>query len=139
MAWNVEPGRDELQVLLEAGFLLRDARRFDDARIVFQGVQALAPTATAAEVGLGTVAFHEGDFETAKEHYRRALERNARDAWAMAHLGEAELFSKRPVEAREILERAVQLDPQGPNSVMARRLIQLSEQVRFEASGNRPR
>lgn len=133
MPWNVEPTREELQVLLETGFLLRDARRFQDARIVFQGVQALSPGSTVAEVGLGTVAFHEGDFEKAKTHYERALERDGRDAWAMAHLGEAELFAKRPDEAKAKLERAVELDPRGPGGQMARRLLQLSEQVRFEA------
>ncbi len=132
MAWNVQPSLEELQTLMEAGFILRDAKRFDDARVVFQGVKALAPSSTEAEVALGAVAFHEGDFETAKKHYQRAIEANPRDAWAYAHLGEAELFSMRKEDAVRSLNKAVELDAKGSQGKMARKLLQLADEVRFE-------
>jgi tetratricopeptide (TPR) repeat protein len=132
MAWNVQPSQEELQTLMEAGFLLRDARRFEDARIVFQGVKALAPGAPEVDVALGVVAFHEGDFPAAKKHYEQAVALNPRDAWAYAHLGEVELFSKRKNEAIRFLKKAVELDEKGPYGKMARRLLQLADEIRFD-------
>ncbi len=131
MPWNIKPSAEELQTLMEAGFILRDAKRFGDARVVFQGVKALAPASTEAEVALGAVAFHEGDFETAKKHYRRAIAANPRDAWAYAHLGEAELFSKQKEDAVRSLKKAVELDEKGAHGNMARKLLQLAKEVRF--------
>jgi tetratricopeptide (TPR) repeat protein len=134
MAWNIHPSQDEIQALMEAGFILRDAKRFDDARIVFQGVKALVPSSTEVEVALGAVAFHEGDFATAKKHYERAVAQNPRDAWAYAHLGEVELFSMRKEAAVSHLKKAVELDEKGAYGKMARRLLQLADEVRFEGT-----
>jgi tetratricopeptide (TPR) repeat protein len=138
MAWNVQPSREELQTLMEAGYILRDAKRFDDARVVFQGVKALVPGSAEAEVALGAVAFHEGDFATAKKHYERVVAQNPRDAWAHAHLGEVELFSMRKEEAVRHLKKAVELDEKGAYGKMARRLLQLADEVRFD-DGNKAR
>ncbi len=130
MAWTLQPTRDDLQALLEAGFILRAAGRLDDAQVVFQGVQALSPTSTVAEVALGTVDFQRGDYEKARKRYERVLESNPRDAWAWAHLGEVELFAKREEQARAALDKAVELDSKGPNGALARRLLKLADEVR---------
>ena len=43
--WNVAPGREETALMMEAGCILRDARRFQcEAREVFAGVRALQPS-----------------------------------------------------------------------------------------------
>ena len=130
MAWTLQPTRDDLQALLEAGFILRAAGRLDDAQVVFQGVQALSPTSSVAEVALGTVDFQRGDYAKARQRYERVIEANPRDAWAFAHLGEAELFDKREDQARAALDKAVELDPKGPNGALARRLLKLADEIR---------
>ena len=130
MAWTLQPTRDDLQALLEAGFILRAAGRLDDAQVVFQGVQALSPTSAVAEVALGTVDFQRGDYDKARRRYERVLEANPRDAWAWAHLGEAELFAKREEQARAALDKAVELDSKGPNGALARRLLKLADEIR---------
>lgn len=133
MAWNIDVSGEELEVILEAGFIYRDAGHYAHARDIFQGVRALLPGSEVPEVGLGTVAFQEGEFATAAKHYRRALERNPQSAWAHAHLGELALFSKDKDTAREHLRTACDLDPSGEYGRMARDLLKLVETVSFRA------
>ena len=131
MAWTLDASHEELEVILEAGFIYRDAGNYDHARDIFQGVRALAPSSEVPEVGLGTVAFQQGEFATAKKHYGRALQRNPNSAWAHAHLGELALFEKDKDSARAHLRLACELDPGGEYGNMARDLLKLVETVTF--------
>ena len=131
MAWTLEPSAEELEVILEAGFIYRDAGNYDHARDIFQGVRAMVPASEVPEVGLGTVAFQQGEFSTANKHYRRALARNPQSAWAHAHLGELALFEKDKDTARAHLRTACDLDPSGAFGNMARDLLKLVETVTF--------
>jgi Flp pilus assembly protein TadD len=117
---------------MEAGFIYRDAEKFQEARDVFRGVRALAPKSEVPEVALGTVAFQEKEFDDAVTHYKKALELNPRSAYAYAHLGEAELFKKDKEAARVSLKKALELDPKGEFGKMARSLVSLADQVRFK-------
>ena len=130
--WNISANRDEIAILLEAGIILREARRFPEAREVFAGVRALQPANEVAEIGLGTVAFHEGKHEEARRHYRKALEINPKSAYALAHLGETEIFARNKDAAREHLKKALELDPRGSFGKMARSLLTIADQVNFK-------
>lgn len=132
MHWNIDPSLEELQVLLEAGFVYREAGSFDHARDIFQGVRSLRPQSEIPEIGLGTVAFHQGKFDLARKHYLRALERNPDSAWAQAHLAELSLFERNKDKAREHADEAVRLDPSGPFGQMARDVVRLADQVEFK-------
>ena len=57
MAWNIQPSREEIAFLMEAGVIYRDAKRFPEAEEVFRGVRALSPRSDVPEVALGTVQF----------------------------------------------------------------------------------
>lgn len=129
MAWNVTLSNEEVALLIEAGFIYRDSNRFQEARDVFEGVQALLPQSEAMDVALGTVEFHQGHFDAAIKHYAKALEKNARSAYAYAHLGEAYLFKLKKQEARKFLGRAMELDPRGDFGKLARSLLEFSETV----------
>ena len=129
--WTVSPSPEELAFLLEAGIIYREASNFPAAREVFQGVQSLVPGHELPEILLGTVDFQEGNFEGAEVHYRRALELNPRSAYAYAHLGEACLFRKDKESARTHLKTAVSLDPLGEFGKLARRLMEMADQVTF--------
>jgi tetratricopeptide (TPR) repeat protein len=117
---------------MEAGFLYRDLRQHEEARDVFKGVRALLPKSEVPEVALGTVAFQQGDFETAGRHYRRALELNPRCAWAYAHLGELALFQMDKEQARSHFKTAIELDPRGDYGKLARSLLEVAEAVAFK-------
>jgi tetratricopeptide (TPR) repeat protein len=129
--WNVSPSHEELAFLLEAGVIYRDARNFAAARDIFTGVKALLPKQELPEILLGTVDFQEGNFEAAEKHYQKALELNSRSAFAYAHLGEACLFRKDKEAARTHLKTALSLDPLGEFGKMARRLMEMTDQVKF--------
>jgi tetratricopeptide (TPR) repeat protein len=127
--WNLDPSKEEIGVLMEAGMIYRDLRNFGTAREVFTGVQALLPKSDAAHVALGTVSFKEGDFETADRHYRLALEVNPRSAYACAHLAELECFLGNPDKARQYVQEAIRLDPRGAFGNFARTLLNLIEEM----------
>jgi len=132
MAWDVVVSKKELALLMEAGFVYRDAEKFQEAREVFSGVRALAPKSEVPEVALGTVSFQAREFDDAVKHYQNALELNPRSAYAYAHLGEAELFRKNKDAARSSLKKALELDPKGEFGKMARSLTSLADQVSYK-------
>jgi tetratricopeptide (TPR) repeat protein len=131
MMWNVTVSNEELSLLLEAGFIYRDRNKFQEARDVFEGVQALLPQNEVIDVALGTVEFHQGHFDAAIKHYAKALEKNDRSAYAYAHLGEAYLFKLKKQEARRYLSKAIELDPRGDYGRLARTLVEFSDAVQL--------
>jgi len=129
--WTIASSQEEVAFLVEAGIICRDGGNLQAAHDIFAGVKALFPHSDCAEVFLGTVEFQQGNFSKAEAHYRKALELNPRSAFALAHLGEVRLFSKDKEGARAHLKHAVALDPLGEVGKMARRLMALTDQVRF--------
>lgn len=134
MKWAIVPSQDELAFLLEAGVIYRDAKNFQAATDVFEGVKALLPQNEVPEIFLGTVEFQQGNFDAAVDHYEKALAVNPRSAFAHAHYGEACLFRKDKEAARIHLKSAIALDPLGESGKMARRLMELTDQVTFTSS-----
>ncbi len=135
MSWTVEPTTEELQVLLEVAVIYRDAQFFDHARDICRGVRSLKPASEVPETLLGTICFHQGQFDQARRHYERSLERDPENAWTLAHLGELELFTLDKDAARVTLRRAIDLDPRGEAGQMAENLLELVEAARFEGKG----
>jgi len=129
--WTIAPSNEELVFLVEAGIIYRDAKNFQAARDVFNGVKALFPRHDFPEIFLGIVEFQQGNFEAAEAHYRKALELNPRSAYAYAHLGEACLFRKDKEAAHTNLKSALALDPLGEFGKMARKLLEMVDQVTF--------
>jgi Flp pilus assembly protein TadD len=127
MPWNISPTTEELQLLGEAGIVLRDAGMMTEAREVFVGMQALLPRNEVPEVLLGTTRFHERQYDLAIAHYRKALAVNPRSAFAYAQLAEAQFFNNDSNEARVSLRKAVELDPSGDFGTLARNLTALLE------------
>jgi tetratricopeptide (TPR) repeat protein len=132
MAWTIHPSNEEIALVMEAGFLYRDLREYEQARDVFRGVRALLPKSEVPEVALGLVAFQQGDFEGSARHYRRALELNPLSAWAYAHLGELALFQMDEGRARTHLNTAIELDPRGVHGKFARALMQFADEIKFQ-------
>jgi hypothetical protein len=60
---------------------------------------------------LGDIYFRQGKFQLAEGCYRAALERDAQDIDARAHLGQCLLRQKRAAEARPLLEGVCAEDP----------------------------
>lgn len=132
MAWNVNPSKDEIALLMEAGIIYRECRKFAQARQVLHGVRALLPKSDVVEVVLGTVSFHEGDFAGAAEHYQSALQLSPRSAYAYAHLGELAIFQKDKARAVTYLKEAIKLDPRGAHGHFARTLLDVANGIRYK-------
>jgi tetratricopeptide (TPR) repeat protein len=130
MTWTINPSKEEIAMLMEAGFICRETKKFQEAHDVFAGVRALLPKSDVAEVALGTVFFHQSDFDNAIAHYQRALEKNPRSAYAYAHLGEAYLFKLEKEKARSFLQKAIELDARSNSASMARHLLTLADSFR---------
>ena len=129
MTWDIQTSPQELALLMEAGFVYRYARRFEQARETFQGVLALRPQNEIAEIALAGVSFDEGDYEGAIEHTMRAILINRRSALAYAQLGEIQIFQHKKHSARTSLRKAMELDPAGHDGSLARTLLIVLDRV----------
>ena len=119
----------ELRVLLETGYILREAAKFDDSEAVFRGVIELLPDSEVPQVGLGTVFLQRGDFETAEDICRTATETNPSSLYAKVHLAEALLFEKKRDEAEEILNSIISENSDSPHSATAQALLDAADSI----------
>lgn len=101
---NIEMTGERLRVLLETGFVLREASRLEDAEAVFCGCAELVPDSEVPLVGLATVCLQKGDFQRAVEICREAINKEDSSAYARLHLGEALFFNDQVAEATIELE-----------------------------------
>ncbi len=116
---------EDLQILMEAGYLLLGMFRYKEAQELFEGVTVLAPGSEVPWVALGNVHCVQGKFDQAITTYRKALEVEPKSAFAHAYLGEALLFKGERDKARNSLSEASQLDPKGKSGDFARSLLDL--------------
>jgi len=117
---------DEVRLMLEVGCVYRYARRFREARDIFQGVRALVPTREVADLALAGVSLDEGKLDEAEDYCRRALALNRASAPAYAQLAEIQLLKNSPASARQSLQRSLELSPNGPSAILAKTFLTLS-------------
>ncbi|MBL8151201.1 MAG: tetratricopeptide repeat protein [Blastocatellia bacterium] len=121
----VDVSQTEIDFLMEAGFIYRDAGKYQEATDIFKGVMVLRPDSEIPEVAIGTILFVEGKIDASVDTYNAALEKNPESAYAHAHLGEALFMKKDFYEARQNLERAMELDPEGSFGKMASAILEM--------------
>jgi predicted Zn-dependent protease len=126
---QVRPGDEELRVILETGFALRDARRLDEAAGIFSGVVALLPESDVPRVALGTVELERGKFAEAESACEEALRHNPGSLYARVHRAEALLFQRRRSEAESELNAIIVADPESPHSRTARALLEVADLI----------
>lgn len=126
---DVKPNDDELRVLMEIGFLLREMSRFDDAAVVFRGAAELIPDSDVPLVGLGTVEFQQRNFAQAHEAYEKALAIKPNSLYARVHRAEAWLFEGERARAEEELRNVIETDPQSPHSRTAQALLEIANVI----------
>jgi Flp pilus assembly protein TadD len=85
------------------------------------------PALEEAHVALGTLEFQQGNDPSAIEHFRRALELNAKSFPAHYNLALAYLREHKQTEGRQELERAIALDPRNPDANYNLGLVLLEE------------
>jgi tetratricopeptide (TPR) repeat protein len=120
---EVKPDDEELRVILEAGFVLRDAGRLDDAEAVFIGMMELLPASELPRVALGTIRLQRGAFAEAQSLCEEGLRLKPDSLYAQVHHAEALLFQSRRDTAEAELRQVIATDPQSPHSRTARALL----------------
>lgn len=120
---------EELRVMLETGFILREAARFDEAEAVFRSVMEFMPDSEVPQVGLGTVFLQRGDFSTAQDICENALKINPKSLYARLHYAEALLFAKEREKAENELNAVISENPDSPYSQTAQALLEAAEMI----------
>ncbi|HEV2801907.1 MAG TPA: tetratricopeptide repeat protein [Pyrinomonadaceae bacterium] len=126
---DVQPTDEELRVIMEAGFVLREAGKYDAAEAVFRGVIELLPQSDVPRVALGTVELHRGRFAEALSIYDEALSLRPDSLYARVHHAEALLFQQRRTEAEAELHEVIAADAQSPHSRTARALLDAADLI----------
>jgi Flp pilus assembly protein TadD len=126
---DVQPSEDELRVIMEAGFVLREAGKFDEAEAIFRGVIELVPQSDVPHVALGTVELQRGRFAEALSACGDALRLQPESLYARVHHAEALLFQQRRAEAEAELQEIIATDPQSPHSRTARALLEAADLI----------
>ncbi len=122
----VHPADDELRVLLEVAFILREASKFEDAKALFSGVLELLPDSDIPRVGLGTVELQQGNFELAQIACEDALRIKPESLYAKVHLAESLLFQKKRSEAESELRSIIASNTNSPHSRTAQALLDVA-------------
>lgn len=115
--------KDQLSVMMEAGYILMGMQRFKEAKEVFEGLSVLEPASEIPIVALGGVSFCEGKLKEAIKLYQKALTLTPDSLYAKAYLGESLFFSGKKREAVQLLKEADEEDPKGAVGDFARALL----------------
>ncbi|MET0649310.1 MAG: tetratricopeptide repeat protein [Pyrinomonadaceae bacterium] len=126
---HVRPSDEELRVILESGFVLREAGRLDDADAVFRGALELLPDSDVPRVALGTVELQRGRFAEAQALCEEALRVRPESLYARVHRAESLLFQRRRDEAEEELREVMAAEPDSPHARTARALLEAADLI----------
>jgi tetratricopeptide (TPR) repeat protein len=126
---HVKPSDEELRVILESGFVLREAGRLDDADAVFRGALELLPDSDVPRVALGTVELQRGRFAEAQALCEEALRVRPESLYARVHRAESLLFQRRREEAEEELREVMAAEPDSPHARTARALLEAADLI----------
>ena len=126
---EIKPTSEELRVMLETGFILREAADFEAAARVFQGCIEFMPESEVPLVGLGTVYLQKGDFDAALITCKSAKEVNPTSNYAKVHYAEALLFQKKREEAENELRQIIETSPDSTYSRTAKRLLEAADMI----------
>jgi predicted Zn-dependent protease len=120
---------EELRVMLETGYILREAAKFEQAEAIFRGVMEFMPGSDVPQVGLGTVFLQKGDFALAEEICEKALEQNPESLYARVHFAEALLFGRQRERAETELRDIISGAPDSPHSQTAQALLDAADLI----------
>lgn len=127
---------EQLRVMLETGYILREAARFDEAEAVFRGVMELMPDSEVPRVGLGTVYLQRGDFAEAEAICGQAFKDYPNSDYARVHYGEALLFGQQREKAETELLEVIRRNPDSPHGKTAQSLLDAADIVSPQAAEN---
>ncbi|MES2504553.1 MAG: tetratricopeptide repeat protein [Myxococcota bacterium] len=130
----IDVRRQDAIVLLEAGYFLMQLGKKKEAKDIFSGAIALFPHSDVPCIALGNLYLVEGKPDLAIKEHQRALQRVPTSSAAQAHIGEALLFQKKIPEGVQALKKAIEMEPNGPSSKLAKELLRANDLHVFDAA-----
>ena len=125
--WNVKIPTKEIALMMEVGHLCRYARRFREARDIFQGIGTLLRGRDTADLALAAVAFDEQKFDEAETLCRRVLSNDRRNVSAYAQVAELQISRNEMADALNLLKVARDLRPAEPVASFVNALLRFTE------------
>ena len=119
----IDVSHRDLMLMMEAGYIYLQMRKYQESLDVFSGVGALAPNSEIPHLAMGNVYSSQGQYEKAYREHSRAAELDPNNALVHALLGEVLLFKKRKDEALGELGKAIELEPDGASANFAKSLL----------------
>ena len=123
----IEVVRDDIVIMLEAGYMYLAMQKFKEAKKVFEGIIAITPKHDIPKVALSNVYFSQSKFLEAIRTLKQAIKDNPESAYAYAHLGESQLFYGKKDDALKSLNKALELDEEENVKDFTQSLIELIE------------
>lgn len=122
---------EQAKAIAQVGCELAAAGRYEEARVLFEGLVAGNPKDSASRAALGTVYQKLGRVQEAIAEYNAALERDPHNPVALANRGELYLRQNNPQGFTDIAN-AVEVDPHG-ETVAGRRARALVKAITLAA------
>ncbi len=108
---------------MEAGYVLRDVMRHDEAATVFQGVAALRPDLELPTLALASVLIRQGELARAQELCESVLAHRPDSLHARTQRGEILLYRGARAEGEEVLRAVVADGGDSPHAATAQALL----------------
>ena len=109
----IDMERNNLVLMMEAGYIYLGMQRFKEAKEVFEGVSVLAPDSDVPVVALGSLEFCRGELDKAIDLYKKALKKDENSLFAKAYMAEALFFLGKKEEAARLLVEVRDMVPDG--------------------------
>ncbi len=104
-------GPEMLQMAI-IGFRMYEQGRYNEAKVIFQGLVSLDPKESYFLTALGAVYLAEDDLDEAKSFLDRSIAVNPKELAAFVNRGEVHLRLGKILEAAQDFMQAVELDPE---------------------------
>jgi len=121
----------DLTTLTVVGYELFNQGKFNDARVIFQGLNALGHEDSFVQTALGTIAARDGELDQAVGYFNKAIETDPEDMAALTNRAEVYLKMNCFDQAAADLRSAIELDPddESPLSSRARVLAMVTREL----------
>lgn len=112
-------GPEMLQMAI-IGFSMYEQGRYNEAKMIFQGLVSLDPKESYFLTALGAVHLAEDDLDGARKYLDESIKVNPKELAAFVNRGEVHLRQGKVLEAAQDFMKAVELDPAGKDPLTTR-------------------
>ena len=109
--WN----KDEIRIISEIAYSLAQQGCYEEAIVLFEGLLAIAPATAYFQAALGALHLRLKNLNKAISHLDAALKIEENDVISLVNRGEAHLLNGKVTQARQDLEKALQIAARKPN------------------------